>query len=393
MAQDSYIYLDHAATTPVHSEVVEAMLPYWTDYYGNPSSVHNIGRGADKGLTLAREKFADLINSKPSEVIFTASGSESDNLAIRGVMWTARSSGRGNHLITSAIEHKAVLETAKLLRDLHGFELTILPVDEYGIVDVNEIEKAIQPDNTVLISIMTANNEIGSIQPLEEIGLLARDNDIFFHSDAVQAAALNQWDFNKMPIDLLSFAAHKFYGPKGVGILFARKDIHLTPTITGGGQEDGRRAGTENVPYAVGAARAFELAMSEMQDTNDHYRNLRDRLINGILKRIPVGCKLTGHPSNRLANHASFVFKEISGNDLLIHLDMVGIAASSGSACLVGDPKPSSVLRELGFNDAWSSGGLRLTVGRQNNIDEINTVLEKLPEIVKRLENIKNKYS
>ena len=391
MTHDSYIYLDHAATTPVRSEVVEAMLPYWTDFYGNPSSVHDIGRHADQGLAQAREKFADLINSEPNEVIFTASGSESDNLAIRGAMWTARFSGQGNHLITSAIEHKAVLETAKLLRDLHGFELTILPVDANGIVDVNEIEKAIRPD-TVLITIMAANNEIGSIQPLEEIGLLARDQDILFHSDAVQAAALNQWDFKRMPIDMLSFAAHKFYGPKGIGILFVRKEISLTPAITGGGQEEGRRAGTENVPYAAGAARAFELAMSEMQENIDHYRNLRDRLINGIVNRIPEGCKLTGHQSNRLANHASFVFKEISGNDLLIHLDMAGIAASSGSACLVGDPKPSSVLRELGFDDTWSSGGLRLTVGRQNNTDEINYVVEKLAEIIKRLDQIQNKY-
>ncbi|GMQ77764.1 MAG: cysteine desulfurase NifS [Anaerolineae bacterium] len=391
MTQDSYIYLDHAATTPVRPEVVEAMLPYWTDFYGNPSSVHDIGRIADQGLTQAREKFAELINSEPNEVIFTASGSESDNLAIRGVMWTARISNRGNHFITSAIEHKAVLKTAKLLRDLHGFELTIVPVDPYGIVDVNEIEKAIRPD-TVLISIMAANNEIGSIQPLEEIGLLARDQNILFHSDAVQAAALNQWDFKRMPIDLLSFAAHKFYGPKGVGILFARNDIHLTPAVTGGGQEDGRRAGTENVPYATGAARAFELAMSEMQDNIYHYQNLRDRLINGILNRIPEKCQLTGHQYNRLVNHASFVFKEISGNDLLIHLDMAGIAASSGSACLVGDPKPSSVLHELGFDDTWSSGGLRLTVGRQNNIDEINYVLENLPEIIERLNLIKNKY-
>jgi cysteine desulfurase len=391
MTQDSYIYLDHAATTPVRSEVVEAMLPYWTEFYGNPSSVHDIGRHADQGLVQAREKFADLINSEPNEVIFTASGSESDNLAIRGVMWNARISGRGNHLITTAIEHKAVLETAKLLRDLHGFELTIVPVDAYGIVELDEIEKAIRPD-TVLITIMAANNEIGSIQPLEEIGLLARDQDILFHSDAVQAAALNQWDFKRMPIDMLSFAAHKFYGPKGVGILIARKEISLTPVITGGGQEDGRRAGTENVPYAVGAARAFELAMTERQDTIDHYRNLRDRLIKGTINRIPEGCKLTGHQSNRLANHASFVFKGVSGNDLLIHLDMAGIAASSGSACLVGDPKPSSVLSELGFDDTWSSGGLRMTVGRQNNIDEINYVLEKLPEIIKRLDQIQNKY-
>ena len=392
MNQDSYIYLDHAATTPVRSEVVEAMLPYWTDFYGNPSSVHDIGRHADQGLAHAREKFAELINSEPNEVIFTASGSESDNLALRGVMWTARISGRGNHLITSAIEHKAVLETAKVLRDLHGFELTIMPVDVYGVVDVNEIEKAIRPD-TVLISIMSANNEIGSLQPLEEIGLLAREQDILFHSDAVQTAALNQWDLRRMPIDMLSFSAHKFYGPKGVGILFARNDISLTPAITGGGQEDGRRAGTENVPYAVGAARAFELAMSDQQDSINHYRNLRDRLINGIGNGIPEGCKLTGHHSNRLANHASFVFNEISGNDLLIHLDMAGIAASSGSACLVGDPKPSSVLRELGFDDSWSSGGLRLTIGRQNNIDEINYVLEKLPGIKKRLDQIQNKYT
>ncbi len=392
MKQDSYVYLDHAATTPVRSEVVEAMLPYWTEFYGNPSSVHNMGRRADRGLSRAREKLADLTNSEPGEVIFTASGSESDNLAIRGVMWSARFSGRGNHLITSAIEHKAVLETAKLLRDLHGFQLTIVPVDEYGIIDLEQIERAIRPD-TALITIMAANNEIGSVQPLNRIGSLAREHNIHFHSDAVQAAALNRWDFKNMPIDLLTFSAHKFYGPKGIGILIASEGINLTPAITGGGQEDGRRAGTENVAYAVGAARAFELAMSERHKNIDHYRTLRDRLIGGILKASPNGCRLTGHQSERLVNNASFAFKNISGNDLLIHLDMVGIGASSGSACLVGDPKPSSLLGELGLDESWSSGGLRLTVGRQNNLDEVDYTIAKLGEITTRLRHLQKKYS
>ncbi len=392
MNQASYIYLDHAATTPVRSEVVDAMLPYWTDYYGNPSSVHDLGRNADRGLTQARETLADLTNSNPEEVIFTASGSESDNLAIRGIMWSARTSGRGNHLITSAIEHKAVLETAKLLRDLHGFELSIIPVDKYGIVELEVIERSIRPD-TVLISIMAANNEIGSVQPFEQIGLLARDHNIHFHSDAVQAAALHSWDFKHLPIDLLTFAAHKFYGPKGIGILIAREGINLTPTITGGGQEEGRRAGTENVPYAVGAARAFELAMNERTENNKHYRTLRDRLISGILNKIPIGCKLTGHPTERLVNHASFAFENISGNDLLIHLDLAGIGASSGSACLVGDPKPSTLLAELGLNESWTGGGLRLTVGRQNNIDEVDFAIERLGEIALRLQQMRKKFS
>ena len=307
-------------------------------------------------------------------------------------MWSARISGRGNHLITSAVEHKAVLETAKLLRDLHGFELTIVPVDEFGIVELEQIERAIRPD-TALITIMAANNEIGSVQPLDQIGSMAREYKIHFHSDAIQTAALTRWDFKNLPVDLLTFSAHKFYGPKGLGILIAREGINLTPAITGGGQENGRRAGTENVPYAVGAARAFELAMSERRENIDHYRTLRDRLIVGILGASPDGCRLTGHQSSRLVNHASFAFKNISGNDLIMHLDIAGIGASSGSACLVGDPKPSSLLGELGLDESWSSGGLRLTVGRQSNLDEVDYTVEKLSEIVPRLNHLQKKYS
>jgi len=391
MLTDKVIYLDHAATTPVRSEVLDAMFPYWSTEYGNPSSVHRFGRKAEQGLNSARETFCQLLNVKAEEIIFTGSGSESDNLAIRGVMWNARFSGQGNHLITCAIEHKAVLNTAMFLRDYHGFDVTVLPVDEYGRINLEELESAIRPE-TVLITIMAANNEIGTIQPLEEIGSISRKKGVLFHSDAVQIAALTRWNLQKMPVDLLSIAAHKFYGPKGIGILYAREGVKLASLVSGGGQEDDHRAGTENVPYAVGAAKAFQLAMADLDKNLLHYKFLRNRMIDGVLTSIPNGCKLTGHPTSRLPNHASFAFTEISGNELLIHLDMANIAASSGSACLTGDPKPSSVLVALGLEKEWTRGGLRLTVGLQNRQEEIDEMLRVLPELVGRLRQLHVKY-
>jgi cysteine desulfurase len=391
MLSDEIIYLDHAATTPVRSEVLDAMLPYWSTEYGNPSSVHRFGRKADHGLNSARETFSQLLNAKSEEIIFTGSGSESDNLAIRGAMWNARFSGLGNHLITCAIEHKAVLNTAMILRDYHGFDVTVLPVNEFGRVNLDDLEAAIRPE-TIMISIMAANNEIGTIQPMEEIGWLAREKGVLFHSDAVQVAALTRWNLEKMPVDLLSLAAHKFYGPKGIGILYAREGVKLASIVSGGGQEHDHRAGTENVPYAVGAAKAFELSMADLDKNLLHYQSLRDQLIEGVLTSIPNGCKLTGHPTLRLPNHTSFAFNEISGNELLIHLDMVNIAASSGSACLTGDPRPSSVLVALGLEEEWTRGGLRLTVGLQNHQKEIDEVLRVLPELVRRLRRLQFKY-
>jgi cysteine desulfurase len=386
------IYLDHGATTPVRSEVIDAMIPYWTTSYGNPSSVHRFGQRASDGLLGARETIASLLNSKPGEIIFTGCGSESDNLAIRGVMWEARRSGRGNHLITTSIEHKAVLETAIQLRDSASFDLTILPVDNFGQINVGELEAAIRPD-TVLASIMTANNEIGTLQPILEIGTLLRENGVLFHTDAIQAAALTNWDMQRMPVDLMSLAPHKFYGPKGIGILYARSDLELIPSLTGGSQENGRRAGTENVAFAVGAAEALRLTMAERDELTNHYQKLTSLIIQGILDSFSGDCILTGHPIERLANNASFAFRNISGNDLLLHLDIEGISVSSGSACLSGDPEPSSVLEAIGLAGDWTQGGLRITVGKQNNEKDVHDLLEILPIIVRRLRQLSVRFS
>ncbi len=383
---NKHIYMDHGASTPVRPEVIEAMLPYWTNLYGNPSSAHYYGREASQGLEESRRKIADLLNARPDEIVFTGCGSESDNLALRGVMMAARENGRGNHLIVSAIEHNAVIDTAKQLRDYFDFELTILPVDRTGLIDLSELERAIRPD-TVLISIMAANNEIGTFQPFEAIGQLARDNKVLFHTDAVQAAAYVPWDLERQPIDLMSLAPHKFYGPKGVGILYVRQDVDMVSSLTGGGQEDGRRAGTVNVPFAVGAAESLRLALADREASVAHYEALRDRLIDGVLSAMPEDCILTGHPTERLPHNASFAVRGVSGNDLLIHLDVAGICGSSGSACKTGNPKPSVILEAIGLGDEWTRGGLRLTVGRQNTMDDVEYVLEKLPGIVQTVKN------
>ncbi len=380
------IYLDHSATTPVDAAVLEAMLPYWTDHYGNPSSSHAFGRQAQLGLETARRTIAQLINAQPSEIVFTGCGSESDNLALRGVMWAARQNGRGNHLITSVIEHEAILATAEQLRDQFGFELTIVGVDRYGRVNPDEVAAAMRPD-TVLVSIMAANNEVGTIQPIEAIGTIAHEQGALFHTDAVQAAAYQQWDMSKMPIDLMSLAPHKFYGPKGIGILYLRQDVTLMPMQTGGGHENGRRAGTANVPFAVGAAKALELTLSQQENHLKHYRLLRDQLIAGILEAFSEDqCQLTGHPSERLPHHASFAFNGLNGNDMLMHLDLIGIAASSGSACSTGNPEPSPILEAVGLTDSWTRGGLRLTIGRDNTAAEIQYTIDKLPEALQKLQ-------
>lgn len=381
------IYLDHGASTPVRSEVLEAMIPYWINHYGNPSSTHQFGQTANRGLEMARETIAGYICARPNEIIFTGCGSESDNLALRGVMWAARARNQGNHIITSSIEHKAVLDTARQLESMFGFDLTILPVDSTGQISLADLEAAIRPD-TVLISIMAANNEIGTFQPVHEIGRLARERGILFHTDAIQAAAVTPWNMQEMSIDLLSLAPHKFYGPKGIGILYVRQGVELVSSLTGGGQEDGRRAGTVNVPFAVGAATALQLAMDEMEETVAHYRSLRDQLIDGILATFGDNCILTGHPVQRLPHNASFAFRDLSGNDLLMHLDMAGISASSGSACLTGDPKPAAVLQAIGLSEQWTKGGLRLTVGRQNTVEDIAYVLDTLPDLVDRLQEL-----
>ncbi|MCB9418484.1 MAG: cysteine desulfurase [Ardenticatenaceae bacterium] len=382
-----HIYLDHGASTPVHPQVLEAMLPHWTENYGNSSSTHEYGRLASRALEQSRETIAGLLQAQPDEIIFTGCGSESDNLAVRGAMWAARKNNGGNHLIVSSIEHSAILNTAVQMRDLHHFDLTILPVDEYGLIDLAQLEAAIRPD-TVLISIMAANNEVGTMQDIAAIGQIAHEHGVLFHSDAVQAIAVRRWDMRQMPIDLISIAPHKFYGPKGVGMLYARDRTELISELTGGGQENGRRAGTSNVPYAVGAAKSLELAMAELDERNAHYLALRDQLIDGLLAALPNDCILTGHPTERLPHNASFAFRYISGNDLLMHLDMAGIAASSGSACKSGDPKPSRTLKALGLAPEWTKGGLRLTVGMQNTAEHIAYFLEKMPAIIQKLQKL-----
>lgn len=380
-----HIYLDHSASTPVDPRVVEAMLPYFAEQYGNPASAHYQGRMAHKGLATARRTIAGLINARPEEIVFTGCGSESDNIALRGVLWAAQAAGRGNHLITCITEHKAVLDTARQLRDYFGCALTILGVNEYGEIDLAELEAAIRPE-TALISIMAANNEIGTLHPYRKIGEIAQAHGVLYHTDAVQAATTLPLDMAEMPIDLLSIAPHKFYGPKGVGVLYVRRGTELVSPLSGGSQENGRRAGTVNVAFAVAAAEAMRLAYAEQETHIAHYTYLRDRLIAGILDRFPPElCRLTGHPEKRLAHHASFAFRDMNGNDLLIQLDMAGIGGSSGSACSTGNPKPSAVLEALGLEDEWTMGGLRLTVGRQNTAEDVDYVLDKLPQAVETL--------
>lgn len=386
--QKQRIYLDNGASTRLDPQVLEVMLPFWTETYGNPSSHHYFGWQAEQALEEARATVARLLGAAaPEEIVFTGCGSESDNLAVRGAMWAARATGKGNHLITSCIEHSAVGQTAVSLHTRHGFDLTILPVDHTGQVRPADLEVAIRPD-TVLVSIMAANNEIGTLQPIDKLGAIAHAHGALFHTDAVQAASVQPWQLAQQPIDLLSIAPHKFYGPKGVGMLYIRQGVGLLPELTGGGHENGLRAGTVNVPFAVGAAKALELAVAHLPETVAHYQRLRDRLIEGVLTAVSDTAILTGHPTNRLPHNASFAFRHLSGNDLLMHLDAAGIAASSGSACKSGDPKPSAVLQALGLGREWTKGGLRLTVGRYNTLDEIEQVIATLPPIVAKLQKI-----
>ena len=379
------IYLDHAATTPVDPRVLEAMLPYFSTDYGNPSSVHHFGRQAEKGLERARRTVADVLNCAPDEIIFTGCGSESDNLAVRGGALAAREQRGANHIVTTPIEHPAVLATARHLRDHFGFELTELPVDHEGRVNPDDVARALRPD-TALVSVMYANNEIGTVEPVAEIAGVCRERGVPFHTDAVQAASQLDVDVQKLGVSTMAIGAHKFYGPKGVGALFVRKGSPLLPTQTGGSHEHGLRAGTQNVPYVVGLAEALKITVAEREapSGNAKFHALRERIIEGVLNTIPDSA-LTGHRTARLPNHASFVFKGIDGNELLMHLDLAGIAASSGSACKTGDPTPSEVLLALGLTPEWALGSLRLTVGRQTTDTHVDRLLEVLPGIVKKM--------
>ncbi len=375
------IYLDHAATTPVRREVIDAMLPYLAEYWGNPSSIHASGRDARRGLDDARERVARLIGAKPREIVFTAGGSEADNLAIKGAAWAA--SARGRHLVTTAIEHKAVLQTCALL-ERHGFETTILPVDADGRVDPDAVAGAVT-DHTVLVSVMAANNEVGTIQPIREIGNVCRARRVLFHVDAVQAAPFLPIDVNAWQVDLLSLSAHKLYGPKGVGALYVRHGTALVPEIQGGSQERQRRAGTENVAGAVGFARAFALAAHEPERTGEVTRlaGLRDELIAGLT--AVGGVRLTGHPDHRLPNSVSVVVAGVEGGDLVAALDLEGIEASTGSACTTGSVDPSHVLLALGIDEEAAHGSLRLTLGRSTARDDVQTTVAAVERCVARL--------
>lgn len=380
-------YFDHAATTKLNEEVLNAMLPYLKNEYGNPSSIYSLGRENKKAIEDAREIVAKIFNADPKEIYFTGSGSEADNLAIRGVAYANRK--KGNHIITSKIEHPAVLDTCKAL-EKEGFEVTYLNVDEDGIISLEELKNAIT-DKTILISIMFANNEIGTIEPIEEIGKIAKEHKVFFHTDAVQAVGNVAIDVNKLNIDLLSLSAHKFYGPKGVGALYAKKNVKFEKIITGGHQERNKRAGTENVAGIIGLAKALEMAYEKLEENNKYLKELRDLYISEIEAKIPY-VKLNGHREKRLPGNANFSFKCIEGESLLLNLDLKGICASSGSACTSGSLDPSHVLMAIGLSHAVAHGSLRITFGLDNTKEDVKYLVDNLVEIVERLRNMSPLY-
>jgi len=380
------IYLDYAATTPLDPRVLEAMQPYFAEGFGNPSSVHGFGQRAEAALEEARGKMAALLNAQPEEIVFTSGGSESDNLALRGAALAAREQRGATHLLISPVEHDAVSKTAGQLAAHFGLTLETLPVDEFGTVHPQEVAKRLR-DDTAVVSIILGNNEIGTINPISEIAAICRERSIPLHSDAVQSGAYLPLDVQKLGVDLLSIGAHKFYGPKGVGALHVRGGTRLLPAQTGGGHEFGLRAGTPNVAYIVGMVRALELAQTELDQRTKRLVDLRNRVIDRVLASVPDS-KLTGHRQLRLANHASFVFKGVDGNALLMLLDDAGFACSSGSACKTGDPEPSEVLLALGFSRDWALGSLRVTLGIQSTDEEIDAFLSALPQLVERVRSL-----
>lgn len=384
---ETKIYFDNAATTPIRDEVFDAMLPYLKQYYGNASSIYSVGRESKKALEIAREQVAKGIGAKPEEIFFTAGGSESDNFALKGVAEALQEQGR--HIITTKIEHHAILHTCENL-ETKGFEVTYLSVDEDGKVDLEELKKSIRSD-TILISVMFANNEIGTIQPIAEIGAIAREKGIYFHTDAVQAVGHVAIDVEKMNIDLLSLSGHKLCGPKGIGAIYIRKGVKIKPLLHGGAQEKQRRAGTENIAGIVGLGKAMTCAVEEMEQERARLIALRDKLIYGILERIPYS-RLNGHAVDRLPGNCNISFEFIEGESLLLLLDSKGIAASSGSACTSGSLDPSHVLLSIGLPHEKAHGSLRLTLGHFNTEAEVDTVLEVLPDIVQRLRNMSPLY-
>lgn len=380
-------YYDHAATTPVRPEVLTVMTEQLANNYGNASSIYSIGRQSKKSLDEAREVVASCIGALPAEVFFTSGGSEADNWALKGV--AKAYVNKGKHIITTAIEHHAILHTCQSLAQ-EGYEITYLSVDETGLVRLDELEKAIRPD-TILVSIMAANNEIGTIQPLAEIGALCRSKNVLFHTDAVQAAGAIPLNMKEMNIDLCSFSSHKMYGPKGVGALFIRRGLRLKNLIDGGGQERTKRAGTENIAGIVGFAKAFELATLEMAATTAKLDEIRNKIIHDVLAAIPYS-RLNGHPTKRLPNNINFSFEFIEGESLLLLLDALGYCCSSGSACTSGSLDPSHVLLAIGLPHEIAHGSLRVTLGHDNNLEEVDTFVAALAKIVQRLRDMSPLY-
>lgn len=380
------IYLDYAATTPVDERVLANMMPYFRENYGNPSSIHRLGQKAEAAVDEAREKVASVLGCRADEIVFTSGGSEADNLALHGAMLANKEATEW--ILTAKTEHPAVSKTAMQLEKEYGFLLEWLDVNEHGAVTVEALAKAVC-NNTTMASVMYANNEIGTINPIADLGEIAKANNILFHTDAVQAAAYLDVKVSKLGVDLMSLGGHKFYGPKGVGALYVRKGTKLVPHLTGGSQEFSLRAGTHNVPYIVGFAEALYLAAEEREVRTAHVRPMRDHIIGSVLESISDS-KLTGHPEQRLPNHASFVFKDVDGNLLLQLLDAAGFACSSGSACKTGNPEPSEVVTALGYSRDWALGSLRITLGASTTPEHVDSFLKVLPGLVNKARNLNN---
>ncbi len=385
------VYLDYSASTPVDPRVMDAMMPYFGEVYGNSTSSHHQGRRGESAVEAARERVARILNCQPAEVVFTSCGSESDNLAIRGAAWRARRQGKAARLITSPVEHSAVINTVRQLGELMDCETVAVPVDRQGRVKADRFAAACR-GGAAIASIIYANNEVGSINDLALLAAIAREHEVLFHTDAVQAGGQLTLDVEALGVDMLSLSAHKFYGPKGVGVLYLRDGIELPSIMTGGGHEGGRRAGTHNTAFIVGLAKALELAYAEASERLARFRHLRGKLVDGLLSRV-AGAELTGHPENRLPSHASFVLPGIDANALLMHLDMNGIAASSGSACKTGNPEPSDALLALGYAPDVAKCGLRLSVGSATTEAEIDYALDVLVAAVDKIRGLKREFA
>lgn len=385
------VYLDYSASTPVDPRVIDAMMPYFGEVYGNSTSSHRQGRLGEAAIEEARASLAQILNCQPREIVFTSCGSESDNLAIRGAAWRARQLKAPMRIITSPVEHSAVINTVLQLGDLMDGESVVVPVDKHGVVEAEDFAEACQ-SGAAIASVIYANNEVGSINDLAALAAIARQHGVLFHSDAVQAGGQLSLDVEALGVDMLSLSAHKFYGPKGVGLLYVKDGVEFPSILTGGGHEGARRAGTHNTAFIVGMARALELAYAETNERLAHFRKLRSQLIDGVLTRV-AGAELSGHPANRLPSQASFVLPGIDANALLMHLDMNGIAASSGSACKTGNPEPSDALLALGYPPDAAKCGLRLSVGIHTTEADIDFALDVLVNAVAKLRRLKREFA